>query len=63
VLPAFRTNFTIRKVFFVIWKILDKPAGAVKTRKATGHNRIFQIVMYTTAWLRYAGRQFVAHVT
>jgi len=53
-------------------EILVPAAEAVKTRPAesalpgsgpAGHNRIFQIVMYTTAWLRYAGRQFVAHVT
>ena len=57
-------------------EILVPAAEAVKTppaegrqrvqgpgRGPDGHNRIFQIVMYTTAWLRYAGRQFVAPVT
>jgi hypothetical protein len=28
-----------------------------------GHKRFFEFVMYTTGMLRYALRQFVAHVT
>ena len=34
------------------------PAG-----RSAGHNRFFHFVMYTTGSLRYAYRQFVAHVT
>jgi len=44
------------------------PAGGVKTLSArppatVGHKGFFEFVMYTTGMLRYALRQFVAHVT
>jgi hypothetical protein len=32
-------------------------------RGRIGHKLIFQIVMYTTAWLGYSGNQLVAQVT